>query len=85
MTKDKQHPVERYAQQVRSKGILTCELVQLAVERYYRDLDNSLDATRKPYINEEGSLNRTFEVLEAGLLGNKKSHKSLICGFLSVY
>ena len=28
---------------------------------------------------------RTFEVLEAGLSGNKKSHKSLICSFLSVY
>ena len=27
----------------------------------------------------------TFEVLEAGLSGNKKSHKSLICSFLSVY
>ena len=26
-----------------------------------------------------------FEVLEAGLSGNKKSHKSLICSFLSVY
>ena len=25
-----------------------------------------------------------FEVLEAGLSGNKKSHKSLICSFLSV-
>ena len=26
-----------------------------------------------------------FEVLEAGLSGNKKSHKSLICSFLSIY
>ena len=26
-----------------------------------------------------------FEVLEAGLSGNKKNHKSLICSFLSVY
>ncbi len=32
-----------YAQQVRSREILTCELVQLAVERYFRDLDNALD------------------------------------------
>ena len=30
------------------------------------------------------TLIRTFEVLEAGLSGNKKSHKSLICSFLSV-
>lgn len=42
MTK-KIYPAELYAQMVRSHKILTCELVQLAIERYYRDLDAALD------------------------------------------
>ena len=32
-----------YAEDVRSKRILTCELVQLAVKRYYNDLRQALD------------------------------------------
>lgn len=43
MANTKLHPAEQYAQQVRNKEILTCELVQLAVERYYRDQDNAFD------------------------------------------
>lgn len=43
MAVTKQHPAEIYAQQVRSGNILTCEFVQLAVDRYYRDMDNALD------------------------------------------
>ena len=43
MANTKLHPAEQYAQQVRNKEILTCELVQLAVQRYYRDLDNAFD------------------------------------------
>ena len=43
MANTKLHPAELYAQQVRDKQILTCELVQLAVQRYYRDLDNAFD------------------------------------------
>ena len=43
MANTKLHPAELYAQQVRDKSILTCELVQLAVQRYYRDLDNAFD------------------------------------------
>ena len=34
---------EQYAEDVRAKRILTCELVQLAVQRYYNDLRNALD------------------------------------------
>ena len=34
---------EQYAEDVRAKRILTCELVQLAVQRYYNDLQNALD------------------------------------------
>ena len=37
MANTKTHPAEQYAQQVRNKEILTCELVQLAVQRSYRD------------------------------------------------
>lgn len=43
MAETKLHPAETYAQQVRSRNILTCEFVQLAVDRYYRDMDNALD------------------------------------------
>ena len=43
MAVTKQHPAETYAQQVRTGNILTCEFVQLAVDRYYRDMDNALD------------------------------------------
>lgn len=39
----KLHPAELYAQQIRSGEILACELVHLAVERYYHDLDTALD------------------------------------------
>ena len=34
---------EQYAEDVRAKRILTCELVQLAVRRYYKDLQDALD------------------------------------------
>lgn len=43
MAVTKQHLAEIYAQQVRTGNILTCEFVQLAVDRYYRDMDNALD------------------------------------------
>lgn len=43
MAATKQHPAEIYAQQVHSGDILTCEFVQLAVNRYYCDMDNALD------------------------------------------
>ena len=43
MAATKQHPAEIYAQQVHSGDILTCEFVQLAVDRYYCDMDNALD------------------------------------------
>lgn len=43
MAGTKPHPAEIYAQQVHSGDILTCEFVQLAVDRYYRDIDNALD------------------------------------------
>ena len=43
MAVTKQHPAEIFAQQVRTGNILTCEFVQLAVDRYYRDMDNALD------------------------------------------
>lgn len=43
MAGTKPHPAEIYAQQVHSEDILTCEFVQLAVDRYYRDIDNALD------------------------------------------
>lgn len=39
----KQHLAEQYAQNVQSGEILTCELVQLAVKRYFNDLDNAYD------------------------------------------
>ncbi len=39
----KLHIAEQYAEDVRVGRILTCELVQLAVERYYSDLDNALE------------------------------------------
>ncbi len=39
----KKYPAELYAEQVRSGEILVCEYVRLAVERYYADLDRSLD------------------------------------------
>lgn len=34
---------EQYAEDVRAKRILTSELVQLAVQRYYNNLRDSLD------------------------------------------
>ena len=40
---DKLTKAEQYAEDVRAKRILTCELVQLAVQRYYNDLQNALD------------------------------------------
>ena len=40
---DKLTKAEQYAEDVRDKRILTCELVQLAVQRYYNDLQNALD------------------------------------------
>lgn len=43
MANTKLHPAELYAQQVRDKQILTCELVQLVIQRYYHDLDNAFD------------------------------------------
>ena len=40
---DKLTKAEQYAEDVRNKRILTCELVQLAVKRYYNDLRDALD------------------------------------------
>lgn len=42
----KKYPAELYAEQVRFGGILVCEYVRLAVERYYADLDRALDMGR---------------------------------------
>mgnify|MGYP001623682833 FL=1 len=42
----KKYPAELYAEQVRSGGILVCEYVCLAVERYYTDLDRAFDKGR---------------------------------------
>ncbi len=39
----KLHIAEQYAENVRAGRIIACEYVQLAVERYYADLDNALD------------------------------------------
>ncbi len=39
----KLHPAEQYAANVASGEIITCELVQLAVKRYYNDFDNALE------------------------------------------
>ena len=39
----KLHPAEIYAEEVRSGKVVACEYVQLAVDRYYSDLDNALD------------------------------------------
>lgn len=43
MTVIKKYPAELYAERVRDGEILACEYVQLAVRRYYADLDNALD------------------------------------------
>lgn len=43
MSKTKLHPAELYAQQVLGGDVLVCELVILAVKRYYNDLENALD------------------------------------------
>lgn len=43
MKADKKYPAELYADQVCSGAIPVCEYVRLAVERYYADLDRSLD------------------------------------------
>ena len=42
----KKYPAELYAEQVRSGGILVCEYLRLAVERYYTDLDRAFDKGR---------------------------------------
>ena len=39
----KLHTAEIYAEQVLNGEILTCELVQLAVQRYFSDIDNALE------------------------------------------
>lgn len=36
-------PAEQYAQRIRANEITACELVHLAVDRYYRDLNEALD------------------------------------------
>ena len=41
---EKLSKAEQDAADVRDKKILTCELVQLAVQRYYNDLRNAQDA-----------------------------------------
>ncbi|MDD3039493.1 terminase TerL endonuclease subunit [Bacteroides sp.] len=41
--KTKKTIAEIYAEQVLSGNILTCELVQLAVQRYFSDIDNALE------------------------------------------
>lgn len=43
MQKTKLQPAEQYAQNVQSGEILTCEYVQLAVKRYFNDLQTALD------------------------------------------
>lgn len=43
MNKQKKHSAEVYAEQVLNGEILTCELVQLAVQRYFSDIDNALE------------------------------------------
>ncbi len=41
---NKLHPAEQYASDVREgKVVVVCELVRLAVERYYSDLAAALD------------------------------------------
>ena len=37
------HPAEQYAEDVRSGKIVACHWVKMAVERYYRDLDNAIE------------------------------------------
>ncbi len=37
------HPAEQYAEDVRSGKVVACHWVQMAVERYYRDLDNAVE------------------------------------------
>ena len=39
----KPHIAEQYAQAVLSSEVICCELVQLAVKRYYADFDNALE------------------------------------------
>ena len=43
MKTNKKYPAELYAERVRDGAVLACEYVQLAVRRYYADLDNALD------------------------------------------
>ena len=43
MNKQKRHIAEVYAEQVLNDEILTCELVQFAVRRYFNDIDNALE------------------------------------------
>lgn len=43
MTTQKKHIAEVYAEQVLNGEILTCELVLLAVQRYFSDIDNALE------------------------------------------
>lgn len=43
MNKQKKHSAEVYAEQVLTSEVLTCELVQLAVQRYFSDIDNALE------------------------------------------
>ena len=42
---DKLTKAEQYAEDVRNKRILTCELVQLAVKRYYNEMRWTKDGT----------------------------------------
>lgn len=37
------HPAEIYAEEVRTGKVVTCEYVQLAVKRYFGDIENALD------------------------------------------
>lgn len=43
MSNKQKYPAEIYAEQVHDGVILVCEFVQLAVKRYYADLENALD------------------------------------------
>lgn len=43
MNKQKKHSAEVYAEQVLNGEVLTCDLVQLAVQRYFNDIDNVLE------------------------------------------
>ncbi len=62
MNKQKKHSAEIYAEQVLNGEILTCELVQLAVKRYFADIDNALE--RGWYFDRKAAA-RTIKFIES--------------------